>query len=105
MKKILSLIVISSFLMTSCTKQQHGADDLIPQQQGVEDNFNGGGGINTLSVPAPVLSAFVARYPDASKIEWKKLSDGNFRAEFFRGAVKWQAIFTMSGTLVKEEHN
>jgi len=52
-----------------------------------------------------VLSAFNTRYPDATRIEWKKLSDGNFKAEFFRGSVRWQAIFTAAGNLVKEERD
>jgi hypothetical protein len=105
MKKIFSLIVGASFLMASCTKQQHGADDLIPHQQGVEDNLNGGGGNNAVLVPAAVLTAFHSRYTDATKVEWKNLSDGSFKAEFFRGSIRWQASFTSNGTLVKEEHD
>lgn len=107
MKRIVNVLFLASVLTTACTKQSHGSDDLIPHQQGVEDNPNGGGGNNvTLStVPAAVTGAFTARYPGAVSIQWKKLSDGNFKAEFMRGAVKWQAIFTPAGTLVKEEHN
>ena len=105
MKKISSLIIIASFLLTSCTKQIPGTDDLIPHQHGVEDNHNNGGGNNTTTIPAAVLSAFNSRYPDAKSIQWKQLSNGNFKAEFFRGAVKWEATFTAAGDLVKEEHN
>ncbi|HWJ89754.1 MAG TPA: hypothetical protein VNR87_01505 [Flavisolibacter sp.] len=111
MKKTLSIAAISALLMTTaCTKQGHGSDDLVPQSsqsgQGVEDNPNGGGGnnVNAATVPAAVLAAFNARYPDAMRIEWKKQSDGTFKAEFFRGTVKWQAIFTADGRLIKEEH-
>lgn len=99
------MIVIAGFLMTSCSKQSRGADDLVPHQLGVEDNVNGGGGNNTVSVPAAVLSAFNARYPDATNVQWKKQSDGTYKAEFLRGFVRWQATFTPAGVLVKEEHN
>jgi len=38
------------------------------------------------------------------QVHWKLLSDGSYKAEFFIGSVKWQAIFTASGTLVKEQY-
>jgi len=104
MKKILSLMIIASVAMTSCTKQSHGADDFIQPGKTIEDNPKGGGGNNTLSVPSSVLSAFNTRYPSATQVQWKLLSDGTYKAEFFVGSVKWQAIFTASGTLVKEQH-
>jgi hypothetical protein len=104
MKKILALILVGSSLLVSCTKDSQGSNDLITSQQRAEDNANGGGGINIATAPDAVLSAFNARYPDATRIEWKQLPNGNIKAEFFRGAVKWQAIFTTNGTLVKEEH-
>lgn len=104
MKKILALIFVGSSLLVSCTKDSQGSNDLITSQQRAEDNANGGGGINIATAPDPVLSAFNARYPDATRIEWKQLPNGNIKAEFFRGAVKWQAIFTTGGSLVKEEH-
>ncbi len=105
MKKLFFLCCIPLLLATACTKQT-GVDDRLSSRNGsaVEDNPNGGGGNNTTSIPSAVSAAFNARYPDGQRIEWKKLSDGNFKAEFFRGAVKWQAIFTPTGNLVKEEH-
>ena len=107
MKKLSSLLLIASLFATSCSKPLRGSDNIITQQkhgEGPDDNPHGGGN-NTVSVPAVVLSAFHSRYPDAKNIEWKKLSDGNFRAEFLRGTVKWEATFTPGGILVKEEHN
>lgn len=106
MKKTLSILAVAALLTTSCTKQSHGADDLVPHVPGVEDNINGGGGNNVApaNVPAAVLSAFSGRYPDATGVQWKAQSDGSFKAEFLRGSVKWQAIFSASGTLLKEEH-
>ncbi len=105
MKKLFLLLSIPVLLTTACTKQKGVDDNPISHNNGAfEDNPNGGGGNNN-SVPMAVLSAFNTRYPDATRIEWKKLSDGNFKAEFFRGSVKWQAIFTAAGTLVKEERD
>lgn len=107
MKKTLSLLLLAAVLTTACSKQSHGADDIVTQQKnnGAEDNPAGGGGSNVSSVPPAVIAAFAARYPDARSVQWKVLNNGNYKAEFFRGAVKWQATFTSSGVLVKEEHN
>jgi hypothetical protein len=106
MKKLFLLLSIPVLLSTACTKQK-GLDDnpVSHNNSAFEDNPNGGGGNNTTSVPMAVLSAFNTRYPDATRIEWKKLSDGSFKAEFFRGSVRWQAIFTAAGNLVKEERD
>lgn len=104
MNKILSAVFFTAMLTSACTKQSHGSDDPAPHHQGVDDNLNGGGGNNVISVPPAVLSTFNARYPDATTVEWKKQSDGNYKAEFYRGSIKWQAIFTPAGVLVKEEH-
>ncbi|HLO82096.1 MAG TPA: hypothetical protein VK166_14105 [Chitinophagaceae bacterium] len=104
MKKIIAAIIVGSVLMTSCSKDLPGGNDVVAAAKAGEDNPNGGGGNNTVNVPSAVLAAFNTRYPDATNIQWKKLSDGNYKAEFYRGGVKWQAIFTPAGSLVKEEH-
>jgi hypothetical protein len=104
MKNMLSVAIALSLLATSCTKENRGADDLFPHKAGVEDNINGGGGNNVANVPAAVQTTFSARYPDATAVQWKQLNDGTFKAEFFRGAVKWQVIFSATGTVLKEEH-
>jgi hypothetical protein len=106
MKRTMILLAIAVSSFTACTKH-HPADDNSTLTAGqVEDNPNGGGGnnVNASTVPAAVTAAFNARYADAKQIQWKQTSDGNYKAEFFRGAVKWQATFTATGTLVKEEH-
>ncbi len=106
MKRTLILLAVVALSFSACTKHHPADDNSILTAGKVEDNPAGGGGnnVSASTVPAAVTSAFSARYPDAARIEWKKLSDGNFKAEFFRGSVKWQAIFTPAGALVKEEH-
>jgi len=106
MKKLFFAVLVPIMVATACTKHT-GTDDSTASSRngsGSQDNPNGGGGNNTTSVPMSVLSVFNNRYPDATRIEWKKLADGNYKAEFFRGSVKWQVIFTPSGNVVKEEH-
>jgi hypothetical protein len=130
MKKLFSLLVAAAIVSTSCTKDilnpniPGNGTETIHHGGGTEDNHNGGGNDdnnngggnddnnnnnggddNVSSVPDAVLSVFNARYTDAANIEWKLLSNGNYKAEFFRGSVKWQTTFTPSGTIVKEEHD
>ena len=98
MNRLLALAMILSVLFTSCTKPT--TDDLFPGR-GFEDNRGG----NNATIPAAVLSAFNNRYSSVTGVEWKQLSDGNFKVEFFKSSVKWQTIFTPTGAIVKEEHD
>lgn len=111
MKSLAILLFAASLAFASCSKDKlPSADDTsAPASSGsgsakVEDNPNGGGGSNiaATAVPAAVKAAFTSRYPGATNIQWK-LKNGQYKAEFFIGAVKWQAIFTPNGTLLKQE--
>lgn len=58
----------------------------------------------TSAVPAVVLNAFRARYPNDNVYEWSLKGDGSWQAHFYRNTVKWEASFSASGTFIKEEH-
>lgn len=110
MKKYLLSFAVVALLATACTKNDHtgGLDDSIVSSSNrhstPEDNPNGGGGdnVNLTSIPTAVVNTFKSRYPNATHAEWKKQSDGTYKVEFFRGSIKWQAIFSASGRLLKE---
>jgi hypothetical protein len=55
-------------------------------------------------VPANVLAAFRATHPSDVVYEWKLNNDGSWKAHFMRGAVKWEATYSIAGVLLKEEH-
>jgi major membrane immunogen (membrane-anchored lipoprotein) len=98
MKKIFAAIMISAALMTSCSKEDSALDAAArgSSSSKVEDN------IKVPNLPAAVLNAFNTRYPGATNIEWK-MKNGNYKVQFYIGTVKWEAIFTPTGSLVKEE--
>ncbi len=99
MKKIFVAILISAALMTSCSKEDSAIDAAARGSNStgaVEDN------IKSVDVPSAVLNAFNSRYPGATNIEWK-IKKGNYKAQFFLGTVRWEAIFTPAGALVKQE--
>jgi hypothetical protein len=54
-------------------------------------------------VPQAVLTAFRSTHPNDNVYEWKLRSDGNWKAHFMRGAVKWETTYTATGVFVKEE--
>lgn len=56
------------------------------------------------AVPAAVLNAFRARYPNDMVAEWNQKSDGTWKAHFLRGTIKWEALFSATGVFIKEEH-
>jgi hypothetical protein len=86
-------------ITASSTDASHGADD------GVSSTSGSGGGtrISASSVPTAVMNAYKAKFPGATMAEWKKLSNGTYKVQFVRNGVRWEAIFSASGTLLKLE--
>jgi hypothetical protein len=49
------------------------------------------------------MNAFKSQFPTATHIEWKKLSNGNYKVQFYVGTLRWEAIYTPTGTRIKLE--
>jgi hypothetical protein len=60
--------------------------------------------ISTAAIPAVVLQAFRTQFANDVVYEWKLRSDGNWKAHFMRGSVKWEVTITPAGTIIKVEH-
>ena len=111
MKQIFSTLVVLCLLGTACTKESltggsinatsadasHGSDD------GGTSGSGGGSNIPSSSVPMSVMNAYKAKFPGATRAEWKKLSNGTYKVQFWRNGVRWEAIFSSGGTLLKLE--
>jgi major membrane immunogen (membrane-anchored lipoprotein) len=54
-------------------------------------------------VPQVVLDAFRQRFTADNVYEWKLRNDGTWKAHFMRGAIKYEATYTATGTLLKFE--
>lgn len=122
MKKILSVFVLGAVLAVSCSKEtltsspaavsatsvdaSHGSDDPAGDDNGGGKGLSSGGGtkISAASVPAMVMSAYKSKFPNATRAEWKKLN-GNYKVQFYRNGVKWEAIFSPAGKLLKLERD
>lgn len=59
----------------------------------------------TAAVPAAVLNAFRATHPNDNVYEWSQKNDGSWQAHFNRNGVKWEALYSATGTFIKEEHD
>jgi hypothetical protein len=57
------------------------------------------------AVPAVVLNAFRAQFPNDSVYEWKLNNDGTWKPHFMRGTVKWEVTISATGTIIKVEHD
>ncbi len=55
------------------------------------------------AVPAGVIDAFRQRFAGDNVYQWKLTVDGNWKAHFMRGAVKFEATFSPAGALLKFE--
>ena len=110
MKKfILPFVAVIVLMSASCTKENLSkVEDILNNGTDDHGGSSGGGGgdnIPASSVPVAVMDAFNAKYPGASVSEWKKLDNGNYKAEFTFDGQKWEATFSASGDLLKEERD
>lgn len=121
MKKFLSVLAIAAITATSCSKDaltsthnslsaaaadaSHGSDDPAGDDRG-GGGLSGGGGtkISAANVPTMVMNAYKSKFPGATRAEWKKLN-GNYKVQFYRNGVKWEAIFSAAGKLLKLERD
>ena len=115
MRQIFLALIVFSFVAGSCTKESltgdaitatstdasHGSDDGVSSTSG----SGGGTNISASSVPVSVMNAYKAKFPGATRAEWKKLSTGAYKVQFYRNGVKWEAIFSATGTLLKLERD
>jgi hypothetical protein len=88
MKKFVIFICCLATL-SSCDKFIDGVND----RREFEHN-------NSARVPAAVLSAFNAKYPTASRVEWEPEDGNTWKAKFFLDSVRWEAFFKADGSFL-----
>ncbi len=61
--------------------------------------------VSCLDAPVPqvILTAFRSTHPNDTVYEWNLRNDGTWKAHFMRGTVKWEATYSATGILIKEE--
>ena len=64
--------------------------------------------LSTTDVPAPVQTAFSAKYSTATEVKWEDAHENNvqtYKAKFMINGKKMKAEFDTNGGLVKEEED
>jgi len=86
----LFLLLLFSLAIFACSKSNNSNPAVGP--------------ISASQVPSAVMSAFNAKYPNASgQIEWE-LEDGNtYKVKYYIGSQRWQARFTAAGGFINEQ--
>jgi hypothetical protein len=56
-----------------------------------------------VEVPAAAKSAFAAKFPQATKVNWSLEKAGEYEADFILGKVETSAVFDTKGTLLETE--
>ena len=96
MKKIFLIIAISFSLFTvqSCDHDKKYKEDKKE--------------LSTVDVPAPVQTAFSAKYSTATDVKWEDAHENNvqtYKAKFTINGKKMKAEFDGNGGFVKEEED
>ncbi|WP_407523282.1 hypothetical protein PDL71_16845 [Lacibacter sp. MH-610] len=96
MKNLLAMLGFL-LIMTSCSKS-------IDNPAGVDDSSSRSVALSTAQVPAAVMDAFKAKYPNAGgEIEWQREDGNTYKVKFWLGAQRWQAIFSAAGGFISEK--
>ena len=96
MKKIFLIMALSLSLFTiqSCDNDKKDKEDEKT--------------LSTTDVPAPVQTAFSAKYSTATDVKWEDAHENNvqtYKAKFMVNGKKMKAEFDANGGLVKEEED
>ena len=96
MKKIFLIMALSLSLFTiqSCNNDKKDTEEKKE--------------LSTTDVPAPVQSAFSAKYSTATDVKWEDAHENNvqtYKAKFMMNGKKMKAEFDTNGGFIKEEED
>ena len=87
-------LILSLFTIQSCDNDKKETED----NKEISDN----------DVPAPIQTAFSAKYSTATDVKWEDAHENNvqtYKAKFMVNEKKMKAEFDSNGGLVKEEED
>ncbi len=94
-------ILGASLFFTSCEKSPITANasdnsSTLGGRRGADDPTP----VPPSNLPAAVQTAFTARYPTATRMEWQAEDGNTWKVKFFLGSVRWKAFFRADGTFI-----
>jgi hypothetical protein len=99
MKNTFLFLTAAMLTFASCTKTQSSDDSNTSSERrgrGADDPVVA----PPANLPAAVLSAFNAGYPNATRVEWEPENNNTWKAKFFIGTVRWKAFYKADGTFI-----
>lgn len=101
MKKFfICLVALSTISFISCNDDKSDSGTTKSETSKKEDV------VAEADVPAAVTTAFKAKYPDATSVEWEKAKENDqptFKAKWKSGDNKKKAEFAQDGSFIKED--
>lgn len=96
--KNLFLVAVLAVAFTACDKSVSGpvVPDEVVSRKGADDAPKP----LPATLPSAVTSAFKAKYPTASGMEWQAEDANTWKVKFFIGTVRWAAFFKANGTFI-----
>ena len=92
------------FLITALSLSLHAMQSCDNDKKEAKDEKT----LSTNDVPAPVQTAFSAKYSTATDVKWEDAHENNvqtYKAKFMVNGKKMKAEFDANGGLVKEEED
>ena len=89
MKKLLTLLIIALFSLTSCEKETE-KESKCPV-------------LDAKLIPAAVSSIFSEKYPKQDVIKWFKKDQKGYAAYFLNNGIKTLSLFSNEAGFIKEE--
>lgn len=100
-KYFLFLVAAATLSVTSCTDEKKDGTTSTTETKSKKDDA-----VAEADVPAAVVSAFKAKYPNAAGVEWETAKENDqptFKAKWKMGNDKLKAEFAQDGAFIKEE--
>jgi hypothetical protein len=102
MKRIFALLLAASvFALPNCTDDKKSDEKDSTTSSGKKDDT-----VAETDLPAPVINAFKAKYPNATAVEWETAKENDqptYKAKWKEGETKMKVEFSQDGQFIKEE--
>ena len=98
MRQLFLIFCLTAFIAAGCGDKKEKSESRADEKNVITET----------DVPAPVKSAFTAKYPGATEIIWEDAKEDDvptIKVKFKRDNKYWKAEFKGDGTLIKEDED
>ena len=95
MRKLLVILGLTAFISSGCKDKKETTETRADEKNVITD----------ADVPAPVKTAFTAKYPGATEVIWEDAKEDDvptIKVKFKKDDQYWKAEFKTDGSFVKD---